>query len=188
MARFEHVVFLLTTIVACWLGMQAVRELGHVVGALLTGMRVENVVLHPLTISRTNLGEGSHPLLVTLAGPLIGVALPLVAWLLAALLRLPGAFLLRFFAGFCLIANGAYIGGGSLEGIGDCGELLRHGAQLWQLWLFGAVGVTGGLATWHGLGADFGLGRDGKAVSRRMTLAVIGLAVALIALGSWVNH
>jgi hypothetical protein len=187
MKRLEHVVFLIATIAACWLGMQAVHELGHVVGALLTGTRVENVVLHPLTISRTDLGEGPHPLLVTWAGPLLGVALPLVAWLLAVLIRLPGNFLLRFFAGFCLIANGAYIGGGSFERIGDCGELLRHGAPVWQLWVFGALGVTSGLAAWHGLGADFGIGRSGKPVSRRMTLGVVGLALALVALGLWVD-
>ena len=36
--------------------------------------------------------------------------LPVVLWGLAALARWKGAFVLRFFAGFCLVANGAYHG------------------------------------------------------------------------------
>jgi len=36
-----------------WWAMQAVHEFGHVLGAWLTGGRVERVVLSPLTISRT---------------------------------------------------------------------------------------------------------------------------------------
>src|ERR1700752_5121078 len=103
--------------------MQAVHEFGHVLGAWLTGGRVERVVLHPLTISRTDLAENPQPLIVAWAGPLIGVAFPVVAWGLVAMARMPGKRLLQFFAGFCLIANGLYIGVGSFNGIGDCGDL-----------------------------------------------------------------
>jgi hypothetical protein len=105
---------------AAWLGMQQVHELGHVLGAAATGGRVERVVLHPLTISRTDVAENRRPLVVVWAGPLVGILLPLVLWGATALLRLRLAFLLRFFAGFCLIANGAYIGAGSLGRVGDC--------------------------------------------------------------------
>jgi hypothetical protein len=70
---------------------------------------------------------------------------------------------LRFFAGFCLIANGAYLGVGSFDGVGDAGDLLRHGAPVWQLWVFGLMCVPTGLWLWHGLGAHFGLGdAEGK--------------------------
>src|SRR5437870_4523012 len=117
--------------------MQAVHEAGHVLGAWLTGGDVVKVVLHPLTISRTELGHDPHPTIVVWAGPVFGVCFPLLAWGLAAAVRLPGSFVLRFFAGFCLIANGAYLAGGSFDGIGDCGVMLRNGTPIWLLWLFG---------------------------------------------------
>ena len=84
-----------STLIASWLGMQAVHESGHVLGAHLTGGRVARVVLHPLTISRTDLSHNPRPLLVVWAGPAVGVLLPLVLWGVAAGLRLPGAFVLR---------------------------------------------------------------------------------------------
>jgi hypothetical protein len=71
---------------------------------------------------------------------------------------MPGVFVLRFFSGFCLLANGLYIGVGSFVGIGDCGEMLRHGSQQWQLLLFGAATAALGLWLWHGQGPHFGLG------------------------------
>src|SRR3954451_22380263 len=99
--------------------MQAVHEFGHVLGAWLTGGRVARVVLHPLTISRTDLAENPAPLAVVWAGAVLGVVLALAAWGLAAAFRLPGAYLLRFFAGFCLVANGGYLAGGSFDRLGD---------------------------------------------------------------------
>src|SRR5437763_14177824 len=97
--RFHQAVLILSALPACWLGMQAVHEFGHVLGAWLTGGRVERVVLHPLTLSRTDLAENPRPLAVVWAGPVIGVLLPLLFWATAAGLRLPGAFVPRFFAG-----------------------------------------------------------------------------------------
>ncbi|MFZ5833635.1 MAG: hypothetical protein ACOY3P_26400, partial [Planctomycetota bacterium] len=125
--RIYQIALIASTLLACWLGMQVVHELGHVLGAWATGGAVERVVLHPLTISRTDLAYNPHPLAVVWMGPLVGVVLPLIAWATAAGARMPLVFLLRFFAGFCLVANGAYIGGGSFDRIGDCGEMLRHG-------------------------------------------------------------
>ncbi len=166
----------LTAALAAWLGMQQVHELGHVLGAMASGGRVQHVELHPLTISRTDLAENPHPLIVVWAGPLAGILLPVAAWGAAAATRLPGAFLLRFFAGFCLIANGAYIGVGSLGRIGDCGEMLRHGSPLWLLWLFGLLAIPAGLALWNGQGAHFGMGRAAQSVS---TASLVTSAVAL---------
>src|SRR4029077_4923338 len=127
-------------------------------GARLTGGRVERVVLYPLTISRTDLAENPDPLLVAWAGPVFGAIAPVLVWLAARLARIPGAFVLRFFAGFCLLANGLYIGVGSFDGIGDCGDLLRNGAPNWHLWLFGALTAPIGLWLWHRQGPHFGLG------------------------------
>jgi hypothetical protein len=73
----HQVILIASTLLGSWLGMQAVHELGHVAGAWLTGGRVEKVVLHPLTISRTDLAHNPAPLLVVWAGPTVGVLLPL---------------------------------------------------------------------------------------------------------------
>src|SRR5262245_57967645 len=113
--RRHQAVLIVSTLLGSWLGMQAVHELGHVAGAWVTGGRVERVVLHPLTISRTDLADNPRPLFVVWAGPVVGVVLPVLLWLLAGVARLPGAFVLRFFAGFCLLANGLYIGVGSFD-------------------------------------------------------------------------
>ena len=112
-----------------------------------------------------------------------GVALPLLLWLIARAIALPGAFVLRFFAGFCLIANGIYIGLGAVEGIGDCGEMLKHGSAPWQLWLFGGVTAPIGLMLWHRLGAPFGLGTPHTEVSRGVYLVTLVVCLTLIALG-----
>src|ERR1700694_3950238 len=97
--RLDQVVLIASTVLGSWLGMQAVHESGHVLGAWVTGGRVARVVLHPLTISRTDVSQNPNPLAVVWAGPVFGVLLPLVFWGTAAVLRLPGAFVLRFFAG-----------------------------------------------------------------------------------------
>jgi hypothetical protein len=166
----------------CWLGMMAIHESGHVVGAFLSGGTVSKVVLHPLTISRTDLSDNPHPLLVTWAGPALGVLIPLAAFGIAAAVKMPGAYLLRFFAGFCLIANGAYIGVGYFARIGDAGDLIRHGSQAWQLWAFGAVCVPLGLMLWHRLGPYFGLGKTERKVSRGAALVCLGLLVLVVGL------
>jgi hypothetical protein len=158
MKRLHQFVLISSTIALSWFAMMAVHEAGHVLGALLTGGTVGKVVLHPLTISRTDLAANPHPLFVVWAGPCFGVLVPLLFWVGAQLCRLPGWYLFRFFAGFCLIANGAYIGVGSFNQIGDAGDLVRHGASLWQLWLFGALCIPFGFLLWHRLGIHFGLG------------------------------
>ena len=172
-----------STVLGSWLGMQAVHEFGHVCGAWLTGGRVARVVLHPLTISRTDLADNPSPLAVVWAGPAVGVLLPLLLWLLATGVRMPGAFVLRFFAGFCLLANGLYIGVGAFDRVGDCGEMLRHGSQPWQLWLFGAIAAPIGLWLWHRQGPHFGLGPAEGRVSRGVAYGSLVVCLALLVVG-----
>jgi len=191
--KFHREVLIASTLLASWLGMQAVHELGHVCGAWLTGGTVQQVVLHPLAISRTDLADNPAPLLVVWAGPIVGMLLPLLVWMATAAVKMPGSFVLRFFAGFCLIANGLYIGLGSFGRIGDCGEMLRHGSALWQLWLFGLVTVPAGIWLWHGQGAEFGIGKSAKPVSPKVayaTLAALAVILAaevgyLVAVSGW---
>jgi hypothetical protein len=145
--------------------MMAVHEAGHVLGAWATGGTVRYVELRPWRISRTDVMPNPSPLVVAWAGPMVGVIVPSVLWGIVRVVSLPLAHpprtgdgnwklarLLRFFAGFCLIANGAYLAFGSFDKVGDAGDLLRHSAAAWQLWLFGAVCVPAGLWLWHGLG------------------------------------
>jgi hypothetical protein len=136
------------------------------------------VVLHPLTISRTDLSSNPHPLFVVWAGPVLGVLLPLTGFGIAAVARMAGAYLLRFFAGFCLVANGAYIAVGSFDGIGDAGDMLRQGSPIWLLWAFGVVTVPLGLLLWHRLGPYFGVGR----VSWGAAFACLALLVLVVGL------
>jgi hypothetical protein len=181
--RTLRVVLIVATLVASWLGMQFVHEAGHVAGAWATGREVERVVLHPLTISRTDLAHNPRPLIVVWAGPLVGVAAPVLLWLMALAIKLGEAFLLRFFAGFCLIANGLYISGGSFQGVGDCGDMLRHGASLWQLWLFGLTTVPLGFALWHRQARHFGIGEGAAPVSVRAVVSSITICCVLLATG-----
>jgi hypothetical protein len=179
--RWRAGLLTVATIFASWLGMQAVHEAGHVLGASLTGGQVERVVLHPLTISRTDLSKNPHPLLVTWAGPVFGSIAPVLIWLLFR--RSDLGFLLRFFAGFCLVANGLYLGIGSLDGVGDAGDLLRNGARSWQLWAFGVLTVLPGLWLWHGLGADFGVGTRAKTIPTKALLFALGACLLLLTAG-----
>lgn len=139
----------------CWLAMQSVHELGHVLAARATAGEVRRVVLNPLTISRTDVAPNPRPLLVCWAGPLMGAVLPFIAYLSARLARFPQLFLFRFFAGFCLIANGVYIGAGAFEGVGDAGDLLRLGMPIGALVGFGVFTAPWGLWMWHGQRESF---------------------------------
>jgi hypothetical protein len=184
----HQAILIVSVILGSWLGLQAVHEFGHVVGAWLTGGRVARVVLHPLTISRTDLAANPSPLVVVWAGPVLGCLLPLAAWGVAAALRWRGSYLLRFFAGSCLVANGGYIAAGGIDEVGDAGEMLRHGSPLWSLLLFGAVTVPAGFWLWHRQGPHFGLGpAKGKVslVAAYGCLAVLLLLVVGLVVDGW---
>jgi hypothetical protein len=183
MQRLHQAVLIVSAVLGSWLDMQAVHESGHVLATWLTGGRVNHVVLYPLTISRTDLADNPRSLLVVWAGPLVGCLLPLFAWIMVALFRQPWVYLPRFFAGFCLIANGAYIAGGAFDRIGDTGEMLRHGSPLWCLLAFGAVTVPAGLWLWHWQGPYFGLGPARGKVNPIAAYSCFAVLFALIALG-----
>ncbi len=178
--RAYQVLLIASFLPLCWLGMLVVHELGHVMGAFITGGRVSQVVLYPLELSRTDLAHNPRPGIVAWSGPLIGVLLPLVLLALFRLARLPGQYLARFFAGFCLIANGAYLGGGAWSGAGDAGDLLRTGTPFGILIAFGVVTVPAGLFLWHGLGESFGLGQARGRVDSRAALLSFGLLVLTV--------
>lgn len=163
--------------------MQAVHELGHIIGAQFTGGQVTRVVLHPLTISRTDVVGSEHPAVVVWLGPVIGIVVPLLVWAVGAAWGASWTFLARFFAGFCLVANGLYIGVGAFDRVGDCGDMLRHGAPMWHLWLFGAITVPLGFCSWHRQGRHFGLGSTARQISPKTAYASFIICVTLLLVG-----
>jgi hypothetical protein len=178
--RFFQALLIGSLLAFSWLGMMAVHELGHVLHARLSGGTVVQVILHPAAISRTDVSPNPSPLFVAWGGAIWGCLLPLSAWAVTRSLTPRLTYLFAFFAGFCLIANGAYLGGGAFTHAGDAGDLLRHGAPLWQLLLFAVFTVPAGLYLWNGLGRAFGLGPSPQPVDRPVAIWVT-IAALLVA-------
>jgi hypothetical protein len=181
--RLHQALLIASTLGFCWLAMMAVHELGHVVNASLSGGRVSQVVLHPLAFSRTDFAENPHPLFVAWGGALWGILIPTAMWLIFRRFCRRFAFLAAFFAGFCFIANGAYLAGGAMlsrAGGDDAGVILQHGGQRWQLLLVGLPAMALGLWLWNGLGPHFGLGRPAGRVDRKAASAMTGLLLLAI--------
>lgn len=132
--------------------MMALHEAGHCAGAWLSGGAVDSVDLPLIGFSQTHYDENPHPLFTTWAGP-IGSAVAAIALMgLARALHGVARHALLFFAGFSLIANGLYLGLGGFDQAGDCGDLLRNGASLWQLVAFGLISTASGFYAWHRMG------------------------------------
>ena len=184
MSRIHQYLLIASFLPFCWLAMMVVHELGHVIVGHCTGGVVTKVVLHPLAISRTDVKPNPMPLIVAWAGPIIGIMLPLLIWGILFLVRIP-TYLPRFFAGFCLVANGAYLGIGSFGKIGDAGVIISLGSPMWPLWLFGFITLPSGFLLWHRLGSHFGLGNshghvNAKAAYCSLSLLFITMMVTLI--------
>jgi len=129
----------------------------------------------------TALARNPHPQLVAWGGPVWGALLPVVLLITARRLRSRGVYLFRFFAGFCLIANGLYLLVDSFGRGGDGGTLIRTGASPWELLLFGVSTCSLGFWFWHGLGQHFGLGSARGRVSRGAAVASMCLLAVTVA-------
>ncbi len=164
-----------------WLLFMVIHELGHVLGALATGGEVERVVLGPLLISETVMGDDRCPLLVVWAGPIVGTLLPVALWGLLRLLKCSRAYLARFLAGFCLVANGAYIGADAFCQNGDGRVMALCGTPVWVMVIFGVAAVVPGLLLWHRQGKFFGMGEARGPVSGADAVAVSIALVVLVA-------
>ena len=179
MHRCFQFLFIFSTLAFSWLAMQVVHEFGHVIHAWASGASVDRVYLYPSDISRTDLARNPHSLFVAGGGAIWGCLLPLGLFGLVRWLRPAQAYLPAFFAGFCLIANGAYLAAGSWAAVGDAGDLIRHGSPQWLLVAVGLPACGLGFYLWHGLGPSFGLGAARGQVDRR---AACGVTFALGAL------
>jgi len=92
--------------------MTAIHEAGHVLGAMATGGKVNRVVWGLAKLSRTDVYPNPKPKWVAWAGPLFGAIAPFLLERLSR--RTHAANLLSLLAGFCLIANGAYLAAGAV--------------------------------------------------------------------------
>lgn len=184
MSRLHQTLLICATLGTSWLGMMVVHEAGHVLMAWLSGGTVTKVVLGPLLISRTDVDPNPHPLWEIWGGPVGGCLIPLILWSLARWRRVSWTYLAAFFAGFCLIANGCYLGIGSFDRVGDAGDLLKQGAPAWQLILFGIITIVPGLWLWHGLGPHFGWGTARGRVNEAHAVALSVLFVLLVLIES----
>ncbi len=146
-----------------WLGMMAVHEFGHALHAWLSGGEVSNVVVPLVGFSRTDLARNPHPQVVAWGGPIWGCLIPLSLLVVVRALKARFRRIVQFFAGFCLIANGVYIGAGVSIVAGDAGDLIRHGTPRWCLVAFGVVTCALGLWLWHGLGPRLRMGKPREA-------------------------
>jgi hypothetical protein len=180
MDRLYQALLIVGTLGFSWLGMMAVHELGHVIHVWASGGAVRQIVLPLLGFSRTDVSLNPHPLLVARGGALWGAILPLVLLLAVRRFGRRFAFLAAFFAGFCLIANGAYLAGGAWINAGDAADLLHLGASRWQLLGFGLPAIAVGLLLLNGLGPNFGLAQPHGRVDRRAALLAASACIAIV--------
>jgi hypothetical protein len=138
-------------LVASWYGMLAVHELGHIIHALATGATGIRLVFPLLGFSRTDLATNPHPLVVASGGVIWGALLPVLLWMGAGMCRWRYAPALRFFAGFCLLANGGYLLSAAFDPVGDVQEMIENGGSRWQLTGCGLAGIAAGVLAWHRL-------------------------------------
>ena len=77
--------------------------------------------------------------------------IPIFACMLALIFRRRVPEPLKFFTGFCLIANGTYLAVGTMWRVGDARDLLRMNVHPAELISVGAALMLVGLAIWHRL-------------------------------------
>ena len=160
----------------------AIHEFGHVFGSWATGGNVKKVVLHPFTISRTDVDPNPKPSIVVWMGPILGSLIPMVFWAfrtdkVSGCSKCP-----QVFCRFCLIANGAYIAFGSLDQVGDCEVMMQLGSPIWLLFVFGLLTMPCGLLVWHGLGSVKQFWADPNLIEPKMTIALWIVLASLLTL------
>ncbi|HAI10590.1 MAG TPA: hypothetical protein DCM28_02725 [Phycisphaerales bacterium] len=177
----HQLMMLIGLCIANWLAMMLIHELGHILGALVTGGQVNQLIWHPLVLSRTDVLPNPSPLIVVWAGPLLGVILPIIITALTRWLYRPACYIAVFFTGFCLLANGLYLGLGWIDQIGDAGTMQTHGTPIWIMICFGLLCIPSGLYLWHRVSQQVGLSRT-KHARVQPTHARLVLIIALVCL------
>lgn len=165
--RFHQLLLLTSTLILSWLGMMALHMTGHLIYAALSSAEVYRAELHPFSLSAEPKMFGNpRPLFVAWGGTIWGSAIPLlIVWVVRAA-RPSLAYLATFFAGFCLIANGAHLAIGTFIPAGDARQLLWLGAPQGLLVGLGFPMMIAGIGLFNGLGKMFGLGVESGHVNR----------------------
>jgi hypothetical protein len=162
--------------------MLLVHEFGHAAAAVLTGADIVKITVYPFTFSKTLVNSNYYPTFVISAGPAVGAFLPLLIFFIAKSLRSPGLYLFRFFAGFSLIVNGAYLAFGPLKDYTDAAAIARAGCPPHILTLIGILIFIPGALMIRGLGSYFGLGPSKGNVSKAAAVTSAALLVVTLAL------
>ena len=186
--RVEAFWFSVLWVPVCWLGMMACHEVGHALGGWGSGGTVVDVELPLAGFSHTLVSPNPRPLVERACGPLAGCLLPGLVYGLACLCRDGSARRARFFWGFCLIANGAYLGLGWIDGAGDAGDLMGLGVPAWGLVVFGAAVLPAGVAMWNHTASGFGWGDEAAGVLGVTDWVEVGVLLAgLVGLSWWLS-
>jgi hypothetical protein len=178
-ARLAQVLLILSLCWLSWLSMMLVHECGHILAARLSGGTVRKLVWYPAALSRTDVSPNPHPAIETWAGPMYGSIAPLALAIAVSATGARIAYLFWFFAGFCLLANGAYIGVGSFWPVGDAKVLLINGASRSSLGVFGLAAVMSGLLILDRVSPWLGFGTSPKFVRKKDVLLTV-LAAAVV--------
>lgn len=165
-----RVIYWTSLIAMVWWQMQTVHELGHILAALSLNEQIAEINLHPLQLSHTLLESHHYSTIFLWSGPLFGVLLPFALWQLSCFYKRDWSHVLRFYAGFCLIANGAYLGSAAISAVGDAKDLLNQRVPDYYLFTFGAITIPVGFWLWNGQGAKFGLGKNAEDVATKRAL------------------
>ena len=131
--------------------MMAMHESGHVMHAYLSGGKVRQVSIPLWGFSFTELESNPHPAFVAWGGVIWGCMIPCIALGLLGILA-PAKSIARavsIFAGFCLIANGAYLLTAIFDPVGDAADLVQAGVSGILLAFLGAIAISAGLSIWH---------------------------------------
>jgi len=160
-----------------------VHESGHAMGAVMTGGHVVRMVWHPLVLSRTDVDPNPRALVVVWAGPIFGAIVPVAIAICVSAAKLSVSYIVNFFAGFCLLLNGTYIGVGTLTRVGDAKDMLRLGSPMWVGLRFGAVATICGLWLVNRVSPRLGFGNNPQTVRQDHAYAVLGFAILLCVVG-----
>lgn len=177
--RLSQIILICLLLCFSWLGMQAVHECGHILAAFFTGASIEKVKLNPLEFSQTVLSVNPYPLFVAVSGALFGSILPLFIYIVFRAFNLRYLYVFKFFAGFCLLCNGLYLGAGGFINAGDAFDIIKCGIPLWALLLWGIFTVPSGFYLWHNEGRYFGFGDDVSNVDKNASLLLLCMILLL---------
>jgi len=181
--RFYQVILIAGLIGFSWPMMMLVHECGHMLGALGTGGHIQQLVWYPIVFSRTDVRPNPSPLVVVCAGPAFGALAPAAVALALAPARWSCLYILNFFAGFCLLSNGVYIGIGTFGHVGDAGDMLRLGMAPWVMFAFGLLTTISGLWLLNSVSQRLGFGRYPATIVPGHAWATLALTTLVYLIG-----